>query len=226
MTPDRVEAAIAGWKFLLLGELFQTRFLNLTCEITLETSANLPLKTSMEAVGLCKSPGCKKNSLFWLGKKKKKDQARNILLKIFWLAHILDTVYVGSFSFVNLLYFPKHRAKLYRAPSSSSGTTAWALYQWHFSHTIRNLLNSCPASGLPKAISRQRQTMQCWGISSPALHSMGSLASVGCLWPLSAISHPTLQGSAENPAACHALWAMRCVPSPSGGGKDKWLTIC
>lgn len=64
MTPDHVEAAIAGWKFLLLGELFQTRFLNLTCEITPETSANLPPKMSMEVVGLCKSPGCKKNSLF------------------------------------------------------------------------------------------------------------------------------------------------------------------
>lgn len=64
MTPNRVGTAIAGWKFLLLGELFQTHFLNLTWEIPLERLTNLPPKTSMETLSLCKSPGCKKNSLF------------------------------------------------------------------------------------------------------------------------------------------------------------------
>lgn len=57
--------------------------------------------------------------------------------------------------------------------------------------------------------------MQCCGIPSPASHSVGSLTSEGSHRLLSAagLTSPR-QGPAEDPAACHTLWAMCAKPFP------------
>lgn len=127
-TPNHIGTATSGWKFLLFMGVISNSLPQPDLGDHHGGLSKPPPTTSVEAVCLCKSPGCKKNSLFCLevgGVGKEGPSKKYIVEDVLTgshSGHCVGRQFHGSF--VNLPCFPKHRARLYRAPSPPSVSTA------------------------------------------------------------------------------------------------------
>lgn len=119
---------LQGGSFYYLWGLFQTHFLNLTWEITMEALANLPLQLQWKLYVSANHQAARRIAYFvWrVGGVGKEGPSKKYIVEDVLTGshsgHCVGRQFHGSF--VNLPCFPKHRARLYRAPSPPSVSTA------------------------------------------------------------------------------------------------------